>query len=342
MVTLKDVARKAGVSEATVSLVLNNRPGVNSETRDKVSEIAKELGYTPNTVARSLALKKTHTIGLVVTDIENPFFGSITRYISENAHKNAYTLIIAASNDDLKLEEEIINIFIGRQVDGIIVVPTQEMRNNYEIFDALKNRNIPFVFATSFYPEHNKNYVITDYTVGSYKLTKYLLELGHRKILHFIIADENAPISKFRIDGYKKAYTEMGLHQKDEWIIKCPKPDFQSGYMMASRILNQTKTDAIIAINDVLALGAKRAAKEKGFIIPKDISIAGYDDVIFSSISEIPLTTVRQNIPEIARLSVELLLSKIEKKQYHQDTILIEPELIVRQSTGIAPKRDTP
>jgi LacI family transcriptional regulator len=339
MIKLTDVAEKAGVSTATASLVFNNRPGVNKETRENVIRAARELGYMPNNVARSLAMKKSQTIGLVVTDIENPFFGSLTRYIDEATHQNNYSLILAVSRDDPELENQILQKFIGERVDGILVVPTQLARAEFRIYELLAKRGVPFVFATTFYPGYDGDYVMTDLEQGSYRLTRYLLELGHRDIVFLVSSDLRSPISDLRISGFKRAFAEFSLEVEGESIVQCQRPDFQSGYGATKGILEKRQPDAVIAINDVLALGVLKAIKEVGLRVPDDISVAGYDGVIFSSIADVPLTTVRQNVSEIARLAVQLLIRKISDASPQEGRVLIPPELMVRDSTGPKPRR---
>jgi LacI family transcriptional regulator len=341
-VKLSDVAEKAGVSLATASLVFNERPGVNKDTRERVLGAAAELDYTPNKAARSLAMNSSTTIGLVVTDIENPFFGSLTRYIDEYARKQKFSLILAISRDDPELENRIIENFIGECVDGIIVVPTQVSRGEFRIYETLGKRGIPVVFATTYYPGFEGDYVMTDLALGSYRLTKYLLELGHRDIAFLASADRNALISRLRISGYERAFVEGAFDCDPSRVIQCTRPDFQSGYLEARRLLEGECPDAIIAINDILALGAQKAFKEAGFAIPKDISIAGYDDVIFSSISDVPFTTVRQNISEIARLTVELAIGRIRDLPQAENHVLIAPELMVRETTGLPGRKFRP
>jgi LacI family transcriptional regulator len=335
MVKLKDVARKAGVSEATASLVLNKRPGVSIRTRKKVLEAAQNMGYSPNKLARSLALRKTNTVGLVVTDIENPFFGSVTRYCDEYIRDRGYNLILSISNDDLIQEEQIINNFISERVDGVIVVPTQIPRQNWFCFKQLEKHRIPFVFSTTYYDGINADCVMTDLQEGSFQLTKYLIELGHRKILFLVSAYRSMAISKLRIAGCMQAFENVGLFYDTSWIIECKKNDYHHGYRATLEALKERIPDSVIAINDIMALGAKRALQELGYRIPDDISVAGYDDVIFSSVSEIPLTSVKQDIPSISRETVNLLMEKIQRKNtYLNRVIKIKPELIVRKSTG--------
>jgi len=332
-VTLKDVAQKAGVSEATVSLVLNDRPGVNPKTRARVLALAHELGYSPNAIARSLAMNKTRTIGLVVTDIENPFYGSLVHFLSEQAQKQNYSLLIAVSGDEIEKEDAIINVFLSRQVDGIIIIPSQNIRTNFHIFEMLKKRKIPFVFAISYYPNYDDGFVMSDYSTGSYKLTKYLLSLGHRKIVHLTGPNLKAPLNKERIKGYEQALDEYHISENSQ-ILCCSKADFFSGYQVVKQVLEESKPDAIIAINDILILGARKAISEAGYTVPIDISIAGYDDVSFASIIEAPLTTVKQNIEEIARLTIDLVIKKIESLPIDQSRLLVQPELIIRDTTA--------
>jgi DNA-binding LacI/PurR family transcriptional regulator len=335
MIKLQDVARRAGVSMATASLVMNNRPGVNDNTRSRVWEAARELGYSPNNRARGLALRKTDTIGLIVTDIENPFFGSITRYINEYAREREFNLILAISNDDLDTEDRIIENFISERVEGVIIIPTLTPKTETDSFRQLEKHQIPYVFITSYYPGIACDCVMTDLEAGSRRLCSYLLSLGHRKIFILVSSDRNTIPSAARIRGCRQAFEEAGMVFHENWILECTRTDFRSGFEKASQVVSREKPDAIIAINDIMALGAKRALKEMGYHIPKDISVAGYDDVIFSSISEIPLTTVKQDIPAISREAVRILIDRINRKRRSAQLYTIEPELVVRSSTGI-------
>lgn len=334
MIKLSDVAQKADVSNATASMVFNGRPGVNAATRDRVLAAAAELGYLPNNVARNLAMKGSRSIGLAITDIENPFFGSLTRYINEHASLLGYTTLIALSNDQPKEEDRIIGNFVGDRVAGIIIVPVMCQRSDYQSYELLKRRNIPYVFATSFYLGLSSEYVMTDLELGSYRLTRYLLDLGHREIVHLVSADKSAPLCSLRLAGYERAFAEKGLTPDPSLIIRCEKPDFHSGYLATKNFLDTRQADALLAINDILALGAKKAIRERGLSIPDDLSVAGYDDLIFSSITDTPLTTVRQNIEQIAKLSVQRLVNKIDGSLSETSPLLIEPDLMVRESTG--------
>ncbi|MFA5468228.1 MAG: LacI family DNA-binding transcriptional regulator [Sphaerochaetaceae bacterium] len=334
--TLKDVAKKANCSEATVSLVINNRPGVNKQTRERVLRIAKELGYVPNSIARSLALQKTSTLGLLITDIENPFFGSLVHHISVAARNKGYSLIVSTSDDNHDKENENLGVFLNRKVDGVIVVPTQKIPEDFSLFRIYKKNNVPLLFSVSYYPAIESDRVLTDYAKGSFQLTRYLLELGHREIVFLIGADREAPINKDRIEGYLHAYSEAHLENNPANIFHCSQPTYFEGYRATMNILQKDKLpDAIIGINDVLALGAKKAASQLGLKVPQDISIAGYDDVMYASLLEKPLTTVKQDIQEIAKKSVDFLLQRIKQPNKPFEQIFIQPELIVRDTTGV-------
>lgn len=340
MVKLINVAKRARVSEATASLALNRKPGVNAKTRERVLQAARTLGYSPNTLARGLATKRTHTIGLVVTDIENPFFGSLTRYIDQFILEAGYTLILSVSNDELELEARIVHDFIGKRVDGVIIVPTILPRRDLSYFEHLKRHHIPFIFSTSYYSGVPCDCVMTNLEEGSYALTRYLLELGHMDILLLISNNREVVPSRLRIQGCLRAFNERGLSFDRKRIVQCERADFECGYTSTLRVLKKSRPEAVMTINDIMALGAKRAIKEMGFSVPDQISVAGYDDVIFSSIPEVPLTTVRQNIRQISRQTVNLLLRKIKGQPIRRAIHWVKPKLVIRKSTGMCPKKE--
>jgi LacI family transcriptional regulator len=339
MIKLIDVARKARVSEATASLALNRKPGVSADTRERVLKAAKALGYSPNTLARGLATRKTHSLGLVVTDIENPFFGSLTRHIDEFILEAGYNLILSVSNDELELEARIIQDFIGKRVDGVIVVPTLLPRRDFAPFANLSKHNIPCVFSTSYYPGVPCECVMTDLEEGACALTRHLLKLGHRDILLLVSNNREVVPSRLRIQGCRRAFEELGLALDRRRVVECERTDFDCGYATTLRIVKKGKPDTVMAINDIMALGAKRAIKELGYAIPEEISVAGYDDVIFSSIPEIPLTTVRQNIRQIARQTVELLLRQVRGRASAGTVHWVRPNLVLRKSTSVCLER---
>lgn len=339
MIKLKDVARKAKVSEATASLVLNRRKGVNPETRERVIAAARELGYTPNSVARGLAMRRTRSIGLVVTDIENPFFGSVTRFVDEFVLSRGCTLVLSVSKDDLALEDTIISYFIGKRVEGVIIVPSIFRRTSFTCFEDLNRHKIPFVFATTYYEGVNGDCVMTDLKKGSYQLASYLTGLGHRDVLFLASHDRTMPVSSLRIDGVQKAFADAGLPPEGVRVVECDRASFSCGYAATKAALKRHMPDAIIGVNDIVALGAERAARDAGCSIPSDLSVCGYDDLIFSRISEIPLTTVKQDVEKLCRKTVDVLFERIQGADDPPRIRRIPPELVIRDSTGPCRRR---
>jgi LacI family transcriptional regulator len=339
MVKLKDVAASAGVSTATVSLVLNKKPGVNARTREKVLQASHTLGYTPNTIARGLATQRSRTIGLIVTDIENPFFATVTKYMDQFTKEAGYGLIFEITNDDLAREENRLKDFIGRRVEGLVIVPTlRTLRADFSIFDRLRSLKIPCVFLTSYYPGHECHCVMTDLERGSYLITRHLVRLGHRDIVLLAPHDTHVIPAALRIKGFMRALKESRCPFKQDMIVRCQEPNFRNGYEKTAALIRRRKPDAIMAINDILALGANRAITEAGYRVPRDIAVAGFDDVIFASISEVPLTTVKQDVPEMCRLAVQDLTRLLALKDPCKKRFLfrsVRPELIVRASTDV-------
>lgn len=338
MIKLKDVAATAGVSTATVSLVLNKKPGVNAKTREKVLQVSRRLGYTPNSIAQRLATQRSRTIGVIVTDIENPFFATVAKYLDEHIKEAGYGLIFEISNDDLTREENSIRDLIGKRVEGLVIVPTlRKLRSDFSIFDQLRALGIPCVFLTSYYPGLDCHCVMTDLERGSYLITRHLIAQGHRDIAFLALHDPRVIPAALRIKGFMRALREEKCTFRDDMIVRCREPSFRSGYEKTASLIKKRKPDAIMAINDILALGAKRALNEAGYNVPGDIAVAGFDDVIFASISEVPLTTVKQDVPELCKLAVRDLMALLARKDPSRRRFVfrsVPPKLIVRASTS--------
>ncbi len=336
-ITLSDIAQELGLSEATVSLALNNKSVVNEKTRERVCGTAVKMGYLPNANAQGLAKKSTKLIGVVVPDITNPYYGELVKQCGEHIRLKGYSPLFAFSNDSRSLEEQIIDQFISERVDGIIIAPT-----NKEIIDAdytvkLCRNNIKHIFVTSYYQNLKSPYVMVNLKNGSYQLIKYLLDLGHKDIYFLSCNPEMIP-TLTRIEGYKEAFCEYGFEVDNSKFIECSSVTFEQAFYMTEQLISSGKNiDAIVAMNDMMALGALRSLMNNGIRIPEDISLAGYDDVVFSNVSAIPLTTVKQNISQMSTMSVDMLVRIIEGSK-EPSTLMIEPELVVRKSTGRAKK----
>jgi Transcriptional regulators len=328
--TIKDVARLADVSVATASMALNNKDGVNENTRQKVLSVAKKLNYLPNRNAQNLITQSSNSIGLVVTDITNPFFGMLVNEISNIVIEAGYNLQLGVSNDIIEREAQSVNNFIQNRVAGVIVVPSiQDKYDLKHLFD-LQSNGIPFAFATTYYPGINADCVMCDLKKGSYLITKKLIDSGHKKI-YLLAGNRQAVFSLQRINGYRQAFEESGIDFSEDWIIETL-PYFESGYEATNKILKE-RPEAITTINDVLAMGVLKCLKDNHIRVPQDISVAGYDDLIYTSILETPLTTIRQPIEEIAKKVVHVLFEKIEGKSSDYCTYYIDPILKIRETT---------
>ncbi len=326
---LRDVAKSAGVSPATASMALNDRPGVNSDTRARVIRAAEELNYSPNANARSLIMRRSGAVGLVVTDITNPFFGMLTNEINTYASRAGYNLTIGVSNDDIRLEAASVRRMMEERAEGVIVVPCAAARYDLTHLFNLKKAGIPLVFATTRYEGISADCVMCDLAKGSYMLIKHLIESGRRRIM-LLCGQREVLFSSLRIAGYRRAFEECGVKMSEDWIIPS-EPNFPGGSIAAEKALAH-HPDAITAINDVMAMGALARLKENGLRVPEDIAIAGYDDLIYSSLLETPLTTVRQPIADIASSAMELLMRRIEGENGVTE-LLIEPMLKLRKTT---------
>ena len=336
MVKLKDVAKRAGVSEATVSLVLNERPGVNENTRKRVFQVAEELGYTPNAIARNLATRRSWTIGLVVTDINNPFFGTLTKFADHFVKAKDYGLILSLSEDEVEKEDAIIEDFIGKMVEGIIVVPTlHHLRRDFEIYKRLEAHSIPFVLLSSYYPGLPAECVMADLAQGAYLLTRHLLDSGRRDIRFLSVEDLEVVPAAERLKGVRRAMHEAGLSFDTTMVLRAADATYEAGYEAVRSSLSGGAPEAIVAMNDIMALGASRAVMEAGLSIPGDVAVAGYDDLIYAQLAQVPLTTVRQDIETICSRGVERLFSLIDNgvEDSSGSRTLVETALIIRDST---------
>lgn len=329
--TIKDVARIAHVSVGTASMALNGKPGVNEETRERVLEIARQLNYKPNPYARFLTCKKTNIIGLIVTDITNPFFGNMINYIQQMLGENGYDIMLGISRGSIKEEKKIVQKFIDMQVDGVIAVPSHNPTPDTLHYEKLQKLKIPVCFITSYYPNIHASCIMTDLSDGAYQLTKYLLENGHRRII-YLVGDLSVPVSNLRAEGYTSAYRNAGLSHEPNWIVTT-NVTLQGGYDATKLILECFHPHAIITANDFMAMGVLKCLKEHNLRVPQDISVAGYDDLIYSSMLETPLTTVHQPLEQICQRTVSIFLKQLNNPEILTEKVLLKPTLIIRSSS---------
>lgn len=330
-ITINDIAKMAGVSKGTVSRVINDKPyGVGDEVREKIKKIIDEVGYKPNQLARSIVTSKSKTIGLIIPDINNPFFPKLVRGIEDFAFSKGYTVFLCNSDEDSKKEEYYLCDFIEKRVDGIILAPSST--TNPKLNQLLGDYNHPFAVVDRQIEGLDCDiFVGSDNTKGAYRGVRHLIEHGHRRIA-FFGGDKELSNTAFRYEGYKKALGESNI-EIDESLIMYGRYSLESGEDLMRALINKNiKVDAIFATCDLLAIGALRVMKKNSISVPDDVAIMGYDNIYISELMDPPLTTVEQKIYEIANKVTKMLISKIEGEFMDENIVLIEPQLIKRET----------
>lgn len=329
MTTIREVAESAGVSYATVSHVINNTRVVSPETRERVLTAMAELNYRPNALARSLRQGKTNTLGLVLPDSANPFFAEISRGIEDEAFNKGYSVFLCNTELDTQRELFYVDVLSKKQVDGIIFVAAGDQADS---LDFLVRQGMPVVMIDRNLPNVQVDAVLPDHQLGGFLATRHLLALGHTRIA-CIAGPSSITPSAERITGYRKALEQADLPYDEKLVIR---GDYhaQSGMEITDSILKmEPRPTAIFALNDLMALGALRAAAEAGCSVPRDLAVVGYDDLELSQYTNPPLTTVAQPKKEIGVQAVSLLVERILQKSRPPRRVVLPPELIVRRST---------
>ena len=326
-VTIKDIARICNVSYATVSRAINNDKEINKNTRDKIIKIAKSLGYSPNAIARGLVMKRTCLLGLVVPDISSPYWSEVAKGVESYANEKDYQVLLCDS--DWSEAKEILyrETLIEKRVDGIIIGPSSSLTIN--IFANLK---IPRVFVEINPQIKDCDYVITDNIKGAFNATKYLINLGHKDIA-FIVGKEDIITHRERLEGYRNALVKYNIEESKSLIIRSSSNDINGGLNATENFLkNNIKFTAIFASNDMIALGAMEALDNNLIKVPEDVSVMGFDDILFSSLPRISLTSISQPKYEIGRSAAMLLIDRIKSKNIKTKKIKLKPQLIIRKT----------
>lgn len=327
-VSIFDVAKRAGLSVVTVSRVLNRVPSVREKNREKVLQAMKELDYQPNAAARSLAMGKTGIIGLTLTTLNDSVFDAIVKEIGDRLAERGYFLALSIAGDDDEPFHR--SLFQEDRVDGVILLsPTREDEYVME----LKRKKIPFVLLDNQLRGSPAPSVIVDNFRGGYEAARHLIDLGHTRIAH--IAGPDVFLSSTeRERGFRAALEKAGL---EPFAIERGSFEISSGYAIARRWIEEERLPtAVFAADDHLALGVVDAMKGEGIRVPEELSIVGFDDQVMASQFRPGLTTVRQPAERIGSSGVDLLLKWIDGTSRRNVTVLLEPELIVRESTARA------
>lgn len=326
-ITIKDVAAKVGVSSQTVSRVLNQRPDVASTTREKVLQAMTDLNYRPSGIARSLRLKSTGTLGLIVPDSSNPFFAELGRAIESAAFENGYSLMLCNSDGKLEREALYLDVLIQKQVDGLIFVAA----NRSSRLHLAIHSGLPMVLVDRDIDGGAFDTVLTDNVEGGRIATSYLISLGHERI-GCISGPSGLPTSKARLQGYRRALEEHKIPFAKELVVP---GDFryQGSYRIMRRLLSlPTPPTAVFATNDLMAVGSIACALSSGLRVPEDISVIGFDDIPLASFLNPRLTTVSQPRSEMGKLAVTMLLERLENPNLPPRRYVLPVNLVERES----------
>ncbi|MGB9682651.1 MAG: LacI family DNA-binding transcriptional regulator [bacterium] len=333
MPTIYDVAERAGVSAMTVSRVINGKRDVKPSTREKVMKAIEELGYVPNSFARSFVLQKTSSIGLVISDITNPFFTTLARGVEDTAMKNQFNVILCNTDEDPEKEQIYLEVLLRKRIDGIILASASGKRG------PLKNilmRDVPLVLIDRKI-EHldSVDVVRGDSELGSYLLTRHLVSLGHKRI-GVIVGSRHISTALERVEGYKRALKESGIPIEED-LIRFGRYSKEDGYKLAKALLTMEKPPtAIFGGNNFIAIGAIKAIRELGLRVPEDVGLVSFDDI--ESLSEVYpfFTVVTQPAYSMGVIATELLIRRIEgrDKVKEKREVVLQPELIIGESAG--------
>lgn len=334
-VSLKDIAKRVGVSTALVSYVMNGKGKgnrVSDELSKKIKQVAEELNYQPNEIARSLRSGSTKTIGLIVADIANPFFGQLARCIENEAIKFGYIVIIGSSDEEVEKSELLINTFINRQVDGFIIAPAE---GTVEQINTILQKNIPLILIDRYFTEINTSYVILDNYQSTYDATLHLLKKGFKKIA--IVAYKISLIHmKERIRGYLEAMKTFNLTDNSRVIeinLINSKTEIENACM--NLLIDKKEIDAVIFATNLLSVAGLSCIHKSNIKIPDDLAFIGFDGGDCFDLFYSPITYVRQPIEEMAKESVKTLMDYLVVPELTKIThIILKSNLIVRNSSG--------
>jgi len=330
--SIYDVARESGVSVFTVSAVVNNKSHVGKSLREKVEAAIRKLNYRPNLVARSLAKQKTHTIGMIVPDIGNPFFPIVVRGAEDAAQKHGYNLLLCNSDDSLEKEEKSIELLLSKRVDGILLTKAAEdFRPSLQ--QMIKEVNTPFVLVMRTYPKLTKDAVITDDYRGAYEAVSHLARAGRKRIA-LVSGPLKVSNAKERWQGFHDALKAEGLPYEEDLVIE---GDYrlESGYR-AGHSLFSRRPDGIYVANHLMTVGLLKAAEETGLRCPEDFGLVSFDDYPWLGIFRPRLTTVELPKHQLGSEAAELLIKRIAGDTSKPVLKKLQPELRIRESCGFA------
>lgn len=328
-VTIRDVAKAAGVSINTVSRALNNKPDINKETKEKVLKVARELGYIKDATATSLRYGLTKVIGVILEDSSNPFYSEVLKSIEMAARKRGFNVIFMNTEKDYNLEEDAVKTMLSWRVDGIIISPTQEKSEDIQL---LIKSAVPFVILGVHFDDIEVPEVYSNDVKGSYLAVSHLIEKGRKKIV-YLSGYLYKSVARMRLEGYRRALHEHMLPFDESYVFEVEEGVENSYKKMLDIIESGLNFDGVFCFNDISAIGAMQALREKGYSIPDDVSVVGYDDIAFAHFIQPRLTTVRIDKQKEGEEAFELLYEMIKRKEFVNKRQVLDVELVVRETT---------
>ncbi len=335
-ISLKHISDSLNVSKTLVSMVLNNKGdenGISKETQKRVFAKAKELNYKPNLMARALRMGRSFTIGLVVSDISNPFYSRLARFMEDEAASRGYSLLIGSTDENPEKEQNLIKMLINRQVDGLIISTSQSNPSNLLL---LSDQKIPHLFIDRNFDGVDASSVTVDNYDGAFKAVEHLIYQGYKRIAAFAVTPVYVSSIRQRIDGFISAVKTYTNQDANELLVEVDYQDVvRNTRKKIFELLNSSEPiDAIFAVNNKVALACLEALTELGVAIPKDVAIICFDDLDVFKLTTPQISCVSQPIEQISRSAIDLLITELDAQfaPVHRN-LLLSPELIVRNST---------
>ncbi|MCY6355166.1 LacI family DNA-binding transcriptional regulator [Clostridium sp. ZS2-4] len=339
-VTINDIAKAAGVSPATISRVLNNSGYVKEETRQKILSVIKELNYTPSAIARSLSTSKTNTIGVIVPDVNNPFFGEVIKGISEIADMHDLNIILCDTDESLDKELKAIKLLKEQRIQGILITPTSvEEDFNSEYLSTLENLGIPIVLVDGHVKYSTFSGVFVDNIKGAFEATEALIKAGHRKI-GIITGRMNSKPAKDRFIGYKKALAINNIPLDERYIFN-GEYRLDSAYNAAKQLLMmEDRPTAVFICSNMMTLGCIKALMEQNMKIPEDMAIVAFDNIEVLNIVGINISSVNGPTIEMGKIGMRMLIDILNNKEKRAiNRVTLIPELVLKGSEKYIQKK---
>jgi LacI family transcriptional regulator len=337
-ISLNDIAKSLGVSKTLVSMVINNyadEKGISKETQKRVWAKVKELNYKPNMMARGLRLGRSNTIGLIVSDISNPFYSRIARNIENFLEPKGYNLMTCSTDEDIEKELRLIRMLRDRQVDGLIISSSQKDGKEFKL---LQDENYPFVLIDRKMNDVETNNVIVDNYKGAYEAVMHLLTQGYKNIATFAVTPIHVSTINDRINGYLQAVKDFGLTYNKKYLKEISFTDVKKSVKkeLTSLLQSKVKINALFAVNNNIAIACLECLNEMKVRIPEDLALVCFDDLAIFKFSRPSITAVFQPLEEICKNTVDILLEEIKSKEtkLEKKQVVLSTSLVIRHSTG--------